>query len=326
MEITTRFCAIFPSQNLTNFYKADGKVRNLKWVIILRKLIESKYFDFSNLFRLILIHRFLRQFYFENSSTELIAFKLKSSDILIPFIPVLKCANKGIKENLMLVSSPLEPKDYFSTQEEWLNFSSNKDGGRSGGKANEIKAFTFVRDPLQHFYSGFAHSAFVTFYPPSLFPLFNESAAETVLQDLILQRPLQMQMAEYMFPMAASYLRFPADIVGRLESFAEDWQQQILPAYHLPFPYDFRLGDHPTSVNHPQQQDRGTGGDRDPLGVRKSLAALFASKPRYLRALCHLLLIDYICLPGYDLPSECAFLTQMVERTRRALAAGVRLV
>ena len=38
---------------------------------------------------------------------------------------------------------------------------------------------------------------------------------------------------------------------------------------------------------------------------------------RYTRAICHMLLIDYVCLPEYSLPVECQFLNQS-----RAVAFG----
>jgi hypothetical protein len=59
---------------------------------------------------------------------------------------------------------------------------------------------------------------------------------------------------------------------------------------------------------------------KDPNNARQSLLALFAAEPQYTRAVCHLILVDYICLPMYPLPPECQFLNA----TRAAAEAAVR--
>ena len=196
---------------------------------------------------------------------------------------------------------------------------------------NREKCFTFVRDPIQHFISGFVHSIYITLRPPPpLIAVLNESQIQQYLSDLILQRPLQLDMEEYMFPMSRTYLRFPVDLVGRLESFSEDWEREVVPTYGIAVPYDYHLGMHATSANHPAAgataSSLDAAIDRDPMRARESLVALLHSQPNYLRALCHLLLLDYVCLPEYELPLACAFLQplraeiQRQERTRSSNA------
>ena len=99
--------------------------------------------------------------------------------------------------------------------------------------------------------------------------------------------------------------------------------------------YNSTLGDHPTSEIHPQ---RKTGFDRsysstdkfsamnvskgtaaDPDHVRTVLRELFAKEVKYKRAICHFLLIDYVCLPEYPLPEDCLFLNDTLHRAREAL-------
>ena len=43
----------------------------------------------------------------------------------------------------------------------------------------------------------------------------------------------------------------------------------------------------------------------DIFGLKHSLKTLFVENPSYLRAICHLLIRDYICL-GYEFPGPCA--------------------
>ena len=273
---------------------------------------------------------FLQEFYFglENSTNGgVILFKLKHSAQIVPFVPILKCANKGITENLIQMSSTIDwTTDFITSREEYdRKFSTYLSS--SGG--DRVRSFTFVRDPIQHFISGFVHSVFVTF---PIAPL-NESQVQQYLLDILLQRPTQLDMEEYMFPMSRTYLRFPVDIVGRLESFSEDWEREVVPAYGIAAPYDYRLGMHATSANHPAgtgaaashsastKGERNHGDDaaidRDPLRARESLVALLRSQPHYLRALCHLLLLDYVCLPEYELPLACAFLQPLRTEIQR---------
>jgi len=46
---------------------------------------------------------------------------------------------------------------------------------------------------------------------------------------------------------------------------------------------------------------------------------LFQNEPQFQRAICHLLLTDYVCLPMYQLPEGCKFLT----KTRQAAVAAM---
>lgn len=268
---------------------------------------------------------FLQEFYFgaENSSNGgILLFKLKNSTRTIPFIPILKCANKGITENLIQMSNIIDWKsDFITSRDEFERRFSTIQRSDHNSTGDTVRSFTFVRDPLQHFISGFVHSVFVSLRPPQLISPLNESQIEHYLRNLILQRSMHLEMEEYMFPMSRTYLRFPVDIVGRLESFSEDWERKIVPAYGITALYDYHLGMHPTSTNHPlhsyntgtakelsREDEGGAAVDRDPMRARESLVALLHSHSHYLRALCHILLLDYVCLTEYQLPHECAFL------------------
>ena len=53
-----------------------------------------------------------------------------------------------------------------------------------------------------------------------------------------------------------------------------------------------------------------------------ALQELFISEPQYLRAICYLLLVDYVCLPMYVLPGPCQFLNATRRAAEEALAKG----
>ena len=46
---------------------------------------------------------------------------------------------------------------------------------------------------------------------------------------------------------------------------------------------------------------------------------------RYTRAVCHLLLVDYVCLPSYPLPPDCQFLNRSRATAMEALSKGVMI-
>ena len=90
------------------------------------------------------------------------------------------------------------------------------------------------------------------------------------------------------------------------------------------FKYNSALGDHPTSEIHPNKKNNSDGKvfedmAADPNHVRAILRELFAKEVKYKRAICHFLLIDYVCLPEYPLPEDCLFLNDTLHRAREAL-------
>ena len=64
--------------------------------------------------------------------------------------------------------------------------------------------------------------------------------------------------------------------------------------YNLSFTFDHRIGMHPTSL--------------DPNNVHKEFNKIMESQETsdvaYIEALCHILLVDYVCF-NYPLPQQC---------------------
>jgi len=95
---------------------------------------------------------------------------------------------------------------------------------------------------------------------------------------------------------------FDVSLIGHLETFKMDWKR-IEKAYKIKdYNYLDRLGSHVTSANHPVKPAK------DPNQARMSFRVAMKEDPRYARAICHLIMLDYICLPEYNLPQECQYL------------------
>lgn len=138
---------------------------------------------------------------------------------------------------------------------------------------------------------------------------------------------------EHVYPMSGVFFEFDIHIVGYLESFDNDWKNVIGPYFHLNKPYNPKLGGHPTSLRPANRVGAKKGFNRNattantaPIGAvtnrlqgRNVLKSLFAAKKVYKMAVCHLILVDYVCFPNYKLPDECSYLQEEVEAARKVL-------
>jgi hypothetical protein len=185
-----------------------------------------------------------------------------------------------------------------------------------GRTAADIPVFTFVRDPMTRFMSGFSEAVFREFWfkrkQHSL--QLNVSDAKSYLTTFLnYEHPIAG--LEHVQPMAGAFFHFRIDILGRLESFREDWASKVQAAYNLSSTtLNEEVGQHATSQNHPRSRESKSLEELDPHNARRALAQLFEQEVAFLRAVCHLILVDYVCLPMYALPLEC----QHLNRTRDA--------
>ena len=104
-------------------------------------------------------------------------------------------------------------------------------------------------------------------------------------------------------------------IIGYLESFTNDWVKNVAPIINFTAPYNFNFGIHPQSHSHPSQS-RAT----DPNKSRESLEKLLEDNKDYRDAICHYVLIDYMCLPNYSLPDMCNHLLPLLNEGREIIA------
>mmetsp|Transcript_27403 Transcript_27403/g.37768 ORF Transcript_27403/g.37768 Transcript_27403/m.37768 type:complete len:155 (-) Transcript_27403:148-612(-) len=135
-------------------------------------------------------------------------------------------------------------------------------------------------------------------------------------------------------PCQEFFFEYNIQHVGHLESFEKDWAR-ILPLINegKNVPYDTKFGRHPTSMNFPVQTANATAGSsqtsklsipssNDPNDARKSLLQLMKDDIRFAKAICHLVLVDYVCLPSYKLPKECEFLSNIRDVAVAAVREG----
>ena len=187
-----------------------------------------------------------------------------------------------------------------------------------------IPRFTFVRDPMTRFEYGLSEAALRTRdqINGKYDDLWNVTSSEQVryvIHEMFNFSRIKVHLPDeshpytsfadmmHVYPMSGALFRFRVDVVGYLEQFNQDWNEKVAPLYQLDKSFDLRLGLHKTAVHHP----RFKGNTFDHL--RHFYRQLLSQEPQYGRAICHIMLIDYVCLPKFSLPPECQFLSEKRE-------------
>lgn len=174
---------------------------------------------------------------------------------------------------------------------------------------DNLKIFTFLRNPLDHFLSGLVESYFRRLHVgshPNITKAIeqkmhkreaNIEVARRLLHSIILTGDHnyahnKLAHRSHYYLMSYALLKWKPTWIGYLEEFKTNWTD--LNSYlDLQVKY---LGAH-----HHATSD-------DPMDLRKSLVEVFQKMPYYLRAVCRLLMVDYVCLK-FELPPECANMT-----------------
>lgn len=161
--------------------------------------------------------------------------------------------------------------------------------------------------------------------------------------------PIMYQMEHLNF-VSAPFFYYNFTMVKHLSTFQEDWET-VRQRFGFKFELDMDIGRHEdTAIHHPALlipavlQANATASSRanltlhdgmnetgpgpislaaadDALHVNSRLRALYAAKPEYIRALCRVLMIEYVCLPEYEMPPACRTVEMLadVERGRERL-------
>lgn len=189
---------------------------------------------------------------------------------------------------------------------------------------SKLTIFTFVRDPFQHFESGLAQAGESTAFHNKKFnnvldwKLNSTDEIKYYLNKLLdfniafnESSDMRLNALVHIYPMAGVLMDHDFDFIGRLETFQSDWNETIVPQYNLSIPFDLAEGLHASAINHPSRipvSPNASSSRIDPQNVRLYYRLLLKQEPSYARAMCNLVLVDYVCLPSYKLPRECKFL------------------
>lgn len=207
---------------------------------------------------------------------------------------------------------------------------------------SSIRTFTFVMDPFQRLVKGFSESVWRYHFATSrqkdqnmIFKTLNTTIVKEKLIDLFAFRNPKLAGIQTLYPMAGSLFAYSLDLIGHLDNFIVDWEEVIAPQYgltkqagyayeyssnqkYLPSDPDYLKKRGQVNVTHGLLISQGA----DVSNARNTLSALFESEPAYARAICHLLLVDYVCLPSYPLPEQCAFLSKTRAAAEKALSSS----
>lgn len=232
------------------------------------------------------------------------------SGVPIAYALAYKCNSEGISKSLLLQDQyhkahPEEPSG-FEVRRSVSPYQLMQRANKYYSTRN-VTIFTFLRNPLAHFVSGLVEAHFLRLglgnHPKGVNSskiqrLFAQRSANVQEVKTILEAifnfdkdVIDKKLLHYSHYSVQSGIikKWNIRFVGRIENFAADWDH--LNAF---------LG-----MNISRLQDSNHITSSDPLNLRQSLMQLFDSDPRYLRAVCRIVIIDFICL-GYTLPDACA--------------------
>ncbi len=197
------------------------------------------------------------------------------------------------------------------------------------------KIFTVVREPLDRFKSGFAQMIYDSYY----FVDLTEEMIAAIIEGVFFG---EHHMRSYqLFPMSNSLFEFDVDLIVKLEDIDTEWRDTVGPTYGW---WDSSSSSSSSgNKNSNRDGDRNSGYDWDnsygrrnhtfygrthhgdvPVlsDVRQQLETLLLHRPEMLKAICHHILVDYLCLEDfYQLPQECAFLESTLKKARDKLSS-----
>eukprot|EP00435_Cladocopium_sp_Y103_P024637 s1118_g6.t1 len=170
------------------------------------------------------------------------------------YMHVWKAAGYSLMENLRSIGSNYEAVDSF---EDDFNWCENIDLANLKRRTT----FTFVREPLSRFISGYAEIDRIYLGPR--YEFFHQAEegtlkkaqlfAERFFQDGLIFNGHVKPQSEYFAPFSPG-CRLPIDFVGKVEHLSEDWRTLLESSSCIAakIPYDNSLGQHPTEPKERQ--------------------------------------------------------------------------
>lgn len=189
--------------------------------------------------------------------------------------------------------------------------------------------FTFVRDPYDRFLDAFAETIYDAWY----YVDFDEAHINQTLFDFFVEGGLKnpfLTNGANMNTMSGGLFEWDVDIIGKVEDIKSDWENMIVPAYglndKLPWNSNFGRRNHTfngrMAITDEKEENKGV-----PMpvltDVRKELEIFLMKNQKYHRAVCHYLLIDYVCLEDYyHPPAQCIEMEGELNKARAMLNKG----
>jgi len=221
------------------------------------------------------------------------------------YVTIFKAGNNNIRGNLQHFSgTPPEDISVKGYCPLWTPQQAEQRLRAERWTASSTPSFSFVREPLGHFMSGLAEAYYRSLHekynirryrnrgwePPD--ELSTVDMVKSLIRDQLRGGRVQIFEREHYYPMAGVLHLWPdVSFIGRLEHFDRDWRRVNTLYDTAMTTYDKAVGAHMSS--------------NDPNLIKKHTLQLLEEYPAYKRALCHLLLVDFVCFE-YALPEECA--------------------
>lgn len=218
-----------------------------------------------------------------------------------------KAAGWAIMENLRSISSEYSEQRAMEDNYRWCDQLPEVDRAHS-------RVFTFVREPLERFVSGFAEIERTYRNPHFDFFRLAETGShqqaqlfiDRFFEDGVMYNGHVKPQSEFLPPFSASCgLRM--DFIGKVEDLSNGWSSFLASQQCAGHPFRSSLGQHPTEHSETFAMH----------------SVLKSNEGVYLRAFCWLSLPDYVIF-DYQLPQQCqdADILEVLQILQAAKAKG----
>lgn len=157
-----------------------------------------------------------------------------------------------------------------------------------------VKVWTFVREPISRFVSGYTEVEFRNQNTEKIQKRFKHAlGTKERFREYVVSMLEGRRVHAIFHTYSQSWIgtEFPVLNAGKIENMEEDWDSlQVWLGVRAPKPFDKACSTHPTS--------------RDPLGTTAAAHQALHEDPALLNALCALLLPDFLNF-HYELPTAC---------------------
>ena len=180
----------------------------------------------------------------------------------------------------------------------------------------KLNVFTFLRDPYSRFLSGMSEIVEREEDQDQQIPVvekFDVDDAKVFFRDLLscqLKGRFDTDLIAHISPqmrfLQSSLFGNETLYIGQVEHMVDDFAT-IMTKIGIPEKYRSMDPDHHLNGHVATRSDK--------LHVRESFRDLFVKEPQYLRALCWLLIPDYICIPVYQVPAACMQVMWKLDRS-----------